>query len=330
MRITFNHIKAVFHTLHSASSMADKLRSSGVKKNKFILWADLVYSRLISGYDFDDYCTYRFWEKNKMERSEYLSFRENSRIALKLTPKKTFDLFLDKSKWNTRFSQYINRNWTSINGLDRATVMNFIKENEVVILKPLKDYGGVGIRKITIADPNIEESVDYILAQEDMMMEECMENHPDLKRLAPSSLNTIRIVTVLDMKGNVHIPAALLRMGSGTSLTDNYHTGGMACPIDLRTGKLTGTATGEFNTPYLEHPYTKIQFQGYPIPRFQEIMEMARKVALEEPGARYVGWDFVVTPKGIEILEGNIPPGEHITQISSGPLRTRLLKWMNG
>lgn len=327
MKITSNHFKALFYTFTSASDMIRRIKRLGSKKNDLILWADLVYWRMM-GYDFDDYLSFRFWEKDSKERKQYLSFRENTRWALNVTPGNVVDLFLDKSEWNSRFHKYVKRSWTTTNGLDRQSILDFIRSNESVILKPLSDYGGVGIRKVTADDPDLEESLEYILAQKDLMMEKCMENHPDLKRLAPSSLNTIRIVTVVDRKGKVHIPAALLCMGSGTSVTDNYHTGGMACPIDITTGRLTKKATGEFNTHYERHPFTGIKFENYLIPRFREVLEMAERIALEIPEARYVGWDFVVTPEAIEVLEGNIPPGEHITQLSAGPIRERLAEWL--
>jgi len=59
-----------------------------------------------------------------------------------------------------------------------------------------------------------------------------------LSLIAPASLNTLRFVTVIDKEQNLHIIAALLRMGNGTAITDNYHDGGMACAIDIETGRL--------------------------------------------------------------------------------------------
>lgn len=35
-----------------------------------------------------------------------------------------------------------------------------------------------------------------------------------------------------------------------------------------------------------------------------------KEVAYYEPDARYVGWDLAITPNGVELLEGNIPPGK--------------------
>lgn len=264
--------KFILKTFHSATKVIRRLRKSGVKRNQIILWLDVVYCRLVLGYDFDDYCTYEFWLKSRNQRREYLSFRENTRLALRNTPRNVYDLFLDKAKWNERFYKFVYRDWVATKGLDRESLISFIKKNGEVILKPLSDFGGVGIKKISCKQENLDELIDFILLQEkNMMLEECIYNHPLLKELAPSSLNTIRIVSVIDNNGKVHIPAALLRMGSGMSLTDNYHSGGMVCPINLSTGKLEKTASGEFNIQYEVHPFSKIRFEGYEIPRFNEV-----------------------------------------------------------
>ena len=43
--------------------------------------------------------------------------------------------------------------------------------------------------------------------------------------------------------------------------------------------------------------------------------QLVLDLALEVPEARFVGWDVVLTEKGFDILEGNIPPGEELTEL---------------
>ena len=53
------------------------------------------------------------------------------------------------------------------------------------------------------------------------------------------------------------------------------------------------------------------------------------EIAYIEPGARYVGWDIALTPGGIELLEGNIPPGQDLTQIATGcGIWYKMLNWI--
>lgn len=107
-------------------------------------------------------------------------------------------------------------------------------------------------------------------------------------------------------------------MGNGSSFTDNYHDGGLACAIDISSGKLKGKAYGMGCAEYESHPFSKIIFDGYTIEGFSDCLCLVKKLAFVEPEARYVGWDFAITPDGIDIIEGNIPPGEDITQIAAG------------
>lgn len=329
------YIKKGIKTLIDAVSVVKNLKKQNINKNVITLYFDMVKYRVVDGYDFDDFITFEFWRKTEKERRAYLSFRDNSKIALTITPPDIVKLFLDKKLFNIRYSHFIKREWMQLQDLSKEEIFNFIKRNKSIIVKPLDDYGGVGIRKISYAEADIYTIVEdlYEMAhslngRREWLIEECIENREEIRRLAPGSLNTIRIVTIIDSNGNVHVPAALLRMGSGTSIMDNYHSGGIACPIDIESGTLTAEGTGEYNKKYTVHPYSKIEFRGYKIPDFKKILDMAREIALLEPSARYVGWDFALTPNGIEVLEGNIPPGEHITQIASGPINDKIHKWL--
>jgi hypothetical protein len=129
----------------------------------------------------------------------------------------------------------------------------------------------------------------------------------------------VRFVTVIDNKGELHVIASLLRMGNGKAVTDNYHDGGMACEIDLSTMTLIGKAKGMNCVAYDVHPYSNIRFEGYKVPEVQLCLDILKEVVFTEPEARYVGWDFAIAKEGggVELLEGNIPPGEDITQLNS-------------
>lgn len=133
---------------------------------------------------------------------------------------------------------------------------------------------------------------------------------------------------MIDKNEQLHIIASLLRMGNGTAITDNYHDGGMACAIDIPSGKLKGKAYGMNCASYDVHPFSKITFEGFEIPNYDECVETILDIAFMEPEARYVGWDIALTPNGIELLEDNIPPGEDITQIATGcGMWYKMLEW---
>ncbi|RHK69191.1 hypothetical protein DW051_15450 [Bacteroides uniformis] len=233
-----------------------------------------------------------------------------------------YELFLDKAKFNQRFRKYINRGWLTTVNKSWDEIVKFIIQYRDVIAKPLKDYGGHGVFRICTSSDNYKYVLDIleqkIITGEQFIIEEIITNCEKLKNLAPGSLNTIRIVTVLDREKQLHILAALLRMGNGVALTDNYHDGGMACVIDSEKSILKGDAYGMNCARYEVHPYSHIKFDGFIIPHFDECISIIKEIVYYEPDARYVGWDLAIAQNGIELLEGNIPPGEDITQIASG------------
>lgn len=291
-------------------------------KNRAFIYLDLLYWYVFYGDDFNDYCTFTFWNKSNRERKTYISLRRNDVLRYAFSTPEVHELFLDKAKFNQRFRKYINRGWLTTVNKSWTEIVEFIIQYRDVIAKPLKDYGGHGVFKICTSSDNYKDALDIleqkIVAGEQFIIEEIITNCEKLKSLAPGSLNTIRIVTVLDREKQLHILAALLRMGNGVALTDNYHDGGRACAIDLESSTLKGEAYSMNCQKYELHPYSHIKFDSFIIPDFDKCVSVVKEVAYYEPDARYVGWDLAITPNGVELLEGNIPPGEDITQIASG------------
>lgn len=59
-----------------------------------------------------------------------------------------------------------------------------------------------------------------------------VKQHPDLARLNPNTLNTVRVIS-FRFKGEVYILSALLRIGGKNARVDNVSAGGFACPVRL-------------------------------------------------------------------------------------------------
>ena len=66
-----------------------------------------------------------------------------------------------------------------------------------------------------------------------------MEQHPEMNRLSPSGLNTVRIITQLNKEGGVDYLGARLRITINLSV-DNLAAGNMAASIDIETGEVIG------------------------------------------------------------------------------------------
>lgn len=122
-------------------------------------------------------------------------------------------------------------------------------------------------------------------------------------------------MTCIDREGVPHIIATAFRVGNGKSHTDNIVTGGIACYINPDTGIVTTDGLNVEGKFFSKHPFSGISFKGFKIPNWDAAKKMVLELALEVPEARFVGWDVVLTDNGFDVLEGNIPPGEELTEL---------------
>ena len=74
------------------------------------------------------------------------------------------------------------------------------------------------------------------------IVEELVIQHPDMSRLYPLSVNTLRIITLVAPDGKPHCVYAVYKMGNEGKFVDNMENSGLACPIDQKTGKICGVA----------------------------------------------------------------------------------------
>lgn len=319
-RLKLYRIKTVLRYVARSWKNSKFVIEQSPESKRIPVYFDLISSFIKLGADFNDYCTFSFWDKTKEEKDSFITVRRNDQLRFTMSSPRVYQLFLDKGLFNKRFSKWVKRGFISTNEAAWSEIADFVEKYDAIIAKPLTDYGGHGVVKIVKSSPDyakkLNEIQESITSSRGYIIEEVIENTENIKRLAPASLNTIRLVTVIDNKNELHVIASLLRMGNGKANTDNYHDGGMACEIDLESCQLKGVAKGMNCVVHEKHPYSEIVFDGYPVPEVKQCMEIVKEVAFTEPEARYVGWDFAVTPNGVELLEGNIPPGEDITQLN--------------
>lgn len=301
-KLKLYRVKTVFNYLVDSWGNSAFVVKQSPEKKRVSIYFDLVKSFLLYGADFNDYCTFSFWDKNDELKDTFITVKRNDKLRFAMSTPCVYNLLLDKAAFNERYHRWVKRGWIASTRSSVDEIVRFIDRHNSVIAKPLSDYGGHGVMKISNDEAEkadkIKTLIQRISAGEHYIVEEVITNCENLKRLAPASLNTVRIVTVIDKRGEMHVIASLLRMGNGKAVTDNYHDGGMACAIDLKTMSLKGKAKGMNCISYDVHPYSNIRFDGYLVPEVQRCMEILKEVVFTEPEARYVGWDFAITREG--------------------------------
>ncbi len=140
-----------------------------------------------------------------------------------------------------------------------------------------------------------------------------LDPDPALRPLMPGrALGTVRVVTLL-VGDQVRFPFAFVKIPVGTSVYDAFHhgqTGNLLASVDVVDGSV-GIAWGPSPTrrhrleTYSAHPDNGVAIEGFPIPRWQEVLRVATYGARAFPELKTVGWDVAITPGEIFLLEGN-------------------------
>lgn len=185
--------------------------------------------------------------------------------------------------------------------------------DSLFIKKTYGSYGGDRVYKIfrhqLSSDVKMIEALYFEVIKTGFLIQETVKQHPEMNKLNPSCVNTIRIDTFIDKEGNVEIMSAFLRMSTTNLHVDNITSGGFRVGVDLQSGRLKKYAYSGFGSVgtlvLTEHPVTKTVFENFSIPYFEEAKEMLLKTASLMPGLRLVGWDMAISETGPVLIEGN-------------------------
>ena len=284
-------------------------------KNQFFVLLDMFFSFLIFGADASNYRTFEFYKLNFRGRNAFITRIKNTKFRLR-TSEAAFDLFYNKSLFNLRYSAFIKRNWVSTRNNTSLEILDFINKYKTVIVKPDTGTWGIGIYKLNYLD---KDKVDLLIGSlnngKEYVIEEIVENIESLKLLNPTSLNTLRVITMVDRLGHTHIIKSLLRIGATNSCVDNTSIGGLICSINEKFGIIDSVGKSLAGPSYFLHPISQKQLLGLVIPYWEKLENYVEEITKVEPKARYVGWDIAITNDGFELIEGNLSPGE-LMQIS--------------
>ena len=154
----------------------------------------------------------------------------------------------------------------------------------------------------------------------DYIIQEKVEQHHDIGRFHPSSLNTIRMMT-LRFDSRISEISSILRLGVENSLIDNISQGGFAVGISS-DGRLSDIGNRNMMDDMTEHPQTGEVFKGSSIPSFEKVKEMAFQLHSILTHFNIISWDLTVNPKGDPVfIEANLMgQGLHHHQFYNGPL----------
>lgn len=275
------------------------------------LYFDCIRCKLIYGTTPENYVSYRMWNLNHFSRKNTISGYRKNKIEKIFNTGIDRSIIGDKVQFNHFFANFIQRNWLYTEGKSKEEIRCFVENNPVIMVKETNLTQGKGIYKIVRED--VDDAMILGFMERKILLEEFVNQHSDMAKLNPSSVNTCRIITVKDAKGSVHILAAGLRAGAKGSAVDNFHFGGAMYGLDVSTGTVvSGGITSDGKRNIKVHPSSNYPMLGFVVPNWNTVIETVKNAAGTLSDFRYVGWDVAVTLHGCELIEANLLAGSEV------------------
>jgi hypothetical protein len=211
---------------------------------------------------------------------------------------------------------------------------------ERICFKPVEGYGGFGFASYRIV---LHDGAVSMLRAEGgpllrpdtwwqsngtspggYLLEAYLEQHPAMAALNPSSVNTVRLWTALQSDQWQPL-GAYLRIGRHGSQVDNNSSGGIACPIDVASGRIREAFDPAKPALSLQqHPDSHISLVGFQIPYWNEATTLAGHAVAAFPHMKIAGLDIATTPNGPCIIELNVMADHIGCAWMDLPLKARL------
>lgn len=194
------------------------------------------------------------------------------------------------------------------------------REHGEVILKESHFSGsGHGISFWNSATDD-ESIIREILKNPRVICQVLIKQHSEISRLNPTSVNTVRIMT-LDFHGTIYVLSSIMRTGVNGSRVDNCYSGGVFCGIQSN-GQLKNIAYDTFANIYKRHPQGTA-FESVVVPNYDECIDLVSKLAKRFCSvSRLISWDLAIGEDGHPILiEFNVSCGGlDVHQLPNGPI----------
>lgn len=292
----------------------NKLASDIAKRNgktKGYVKRDMFWNFLRYGIGYTDYLKGDYINLTSKQKKGYVTTKSYYKLLKYLNKETYIATMADKLVFNKIFKDYLGREFIDLRTTSLDDFKKFLKGKKTVFAKPPTDFGGHGIRKITVKDiKSIEDLYNELKEKGINLIEDAIIQHKELDKLNPYAVNSFRIVTLVK-DNKAYIIGNALRINLDDAVAIGCQDAYMRLGED---GKIVSRVIDDVANVYEEHPIAKIKFSTVKIPFVKEAYDMALKAAMEVPEIRYVGWDIAITENGPVIMEGNEYPSYGLVQ----------------
>lgn len=292
--------------------LEEYLRPEQRAEEEHMQWlrVDMLFCYFQYGCDFDEYFLYDFEGKTHLMRSQYVTQNRREGWYRKFNREDLHILYDDKGRTYESYKKFYRRECFTVRGPeDEQGFYDFLSRHPQFFAKDALGFCGQGVEKRSVQD--IGDPAEYfrsLLKRVPVHLEEPIRQGKELAAIHRQSVNTVRMLTVTDRYGNIHIFECCLRMGCGDSVVDNYSAGGMIAVIDPDTGVSIGDGRDKRRRPRATHPDSGVRLRGFRLPDWQGLRAMLEELVKVVPEVRLYGWDFAWSEDGWILVEINQNP----------------------
>lgn len=211
------------------------------------------------------------------------------------------------------------------------SLLNDLEQGRKYIIKPINGGGGRDVEMITYSEQvekfaigdryfNAEEFKKAICNGGRAVIQPQIEPAGYSRKVYPGSLNTMRVITMIDPKSNEPFVAAVSHK-FGTSkigVIDNWMQGGFLCSVNVTTGEMgAGCVYPKSKADFKLvdcHPDTQFRVNGFKIPNWESFIAQMKELALNLEFLAFLGWDVAWDGEKILVVEANYNPDMTIIQ----------------
>ncbi len=288
------------------ASVTDRARFTAKVHGKRypVVLADMLWSAARHRVGFNDYLEFDFAILTRAERATWVT----SPLALELSNRyddpTQVHRFHNKIDFNRDFDRFLGREWLELTEGNAAELEAFAQRHPVLIAKVPVSKSGLGVRRYLAAEvEDWEQFHRDLVSRGEVLIEENIEQHPDIAATCPGTVNTTRVTTFVKDDGTVEIINMAQKFGRG-QVSDQGSFGGFYTVLD-ENGHALGMGYDVHGNLYETHPETGYRIADFQLPLMDQVRELVTDVALVVPQGGQVGWDIVVGPERPLLVEGN-------------------------
>lgn len=249
-------------------------------------------------------------------------YLNNRAIEPGIADKNYFDMYLRGFKMPKTYVHFINGIYEdeNYNIITKEEALEILSKQKSITVKPsMASYGGKNVSFFENSDrTEISKYMDNTPCQ-NLIFQETIQQSKETSKLHPTSLNTIRVMTLI-LDNEVKILPCAFRMGVGKSKVDNASYGGIYCKIN-DDGTLSDFAYDALGKKFDTHPdggnFRDIKFEF-----MDNVKKLVKDAAQRFPHFRLIGWDIAINENDEPvIIEANLTmSGMDVIETICGPL----------